>query len=204
MVSFGTTNYIGIYVVPPRLSEFKRHNPDIAVSFTVDFLPNIAELLEYDKIDFAFLPESKSVLSNSQYICRRFCDDEMALVFPKNHDLAKSNKISPQQLEEYPFATREFVLDRLKEAGIILRNTINLYNTEAIKQGIINGMGVSILSRFSVMNEIAGHLLEARPIDGVNLTRALYLVHKKIRPLTAESRSFINSICDALNSSFRI
>ncbi|MBE6023713.1 MAG: LysR family transcriptional regulator [Cellulosilyticum sp.] len=202
-VSFGATNYIGTYLVPPILSRFKKQYPDIPVNFTVNFFPDIMEMLSQDVLSFALIPENDELLYNSDYICEPFFEDEMAVVFQPHHPLAAKEQIEPSELLAYPFlisqhqsATRNFILSRLSAHNIQLTNISNMYNTETIKQSIISGMGISILSKTSVANRVRHHLLKAVPLNGVNLTRKLYLIHKKNRVLSQEDAFFIQSVLE--------
>lgn len=199
-IIFGATNYIGIYLLPPLLSRFKQQNANIATSFTVDFFPNIMDLLKKDLIGFALVPENDEVLADQDYVCTPFCKDEMAVFVPVLHPLAKYETIDPEQLSEYPFlisqvqsATRTFVLRRLSERNIRLDNMINMYNTEAIKQGLLNEMGISILSKKACSYEEHNGFLKSLSLDGVSLERTFYTVHKKKHILSREELLFINT-----------
>lgn len=198
-VSFGATNFIGIYLIPPILSEFKKNYPMVPVNFTVNFLPNIIHMLDQDIISFAAIPEDSSILCNPCYVCRLFKEDEMVVIFPPGHPLDTKTAVDKTALLMYPFlisqiqsATRSFILSRLSSYGIQLQNTIDMYKTETIKQGVINGMGISILSKSSVSGEMQAGLLKATTINGMNLIRKLYFIHKKTRPLTKEEQLFIS------------
>lgn len=200
-ISFGATNFIGIYLLPAFLSEFKKRHPDIPVNFTVNFFSNVIDMLSQDVISFAIAPENEEILNNPELICQPFSDDEMAVAFPADHPLASLPVIMPQDLLDYPFlisqvnsATRGFILSRFKMHGIRLTNMQNMYNTETIKRSIISGMGISILSRTSVSNEVQNGLLKTAPLAGVNLTRKLYLIHIKNHILSPEDTLFINSV----------
>lgn len=202
-VSFGATNYISTYLVPPILSNFKKQYPDIPVNFTVNFFPNIMDMLNQDVISFALLPENDSIIHNAALICETFLEDEMIVVFPSDHPLATKNHIELHDLLSYPFlishfqsATRNFILSRLSEHNIRLTNIINMHNTETIKQGIISGMGISILSKTSILTEEQNNFLKTAPLNGVNLSRKLFLIHKKNRILSQEDSFFIQSVLE--------
>ena len=204
-IYFGVTNYIGIYLMPPVISEFKKKWPNIAINFTVDFLSNIIDLLEQDQISFALIPQSQYTTDNPKYICRFLCQDDMVLAFPNNHPLVKLSKITPQDIVNYPFlvsqvksATREIIFSKLSSVGAIPKNIIDMHNTETIKQGIICGIGISILSRRSINNEINNKLLKVAYIEGLDLNRALYVIHKKNKRLSTETKMFINSLLETI------
>lgn len=198
-VSFGATNFIGIYMVPPILSEFKKNHPTVPVNFTVNFLPSIMTMLNQDIINFAVIPEDGSITSNPCYVCRIFHEDEMVVIFPPGHPLDGRDCIEKEDLLSCSFlisqvqsATRAFILSRLSSYGIQLQDTLDMYKTETIKQGVINGMGISILSKSSVANEVQAGLLRAAAIRDVDLTRKLYFIHKKSHPLSREDQLFIS------------
>lgn len=200
-VCFGSTNYIGTYLLPSILMNFKKMHPDIPVNFTINFFPNVLEMLNQDVISFALMPDDGETLYNNTYTTYPFREDQMVVVFPSNHPLADYNCVSPTELVKYPYlisqtqsATRKFILSRLNENDIQLNNILNMYNTETIKQGIINGMGISILSKTSVANEEKHGLLKTAPLCGVDLSRNLYLVHKKNKILLPEDTLFIKQV----------
>ena len=118
-VSFGATNCIGTYMLPPILIDFKKQNPDIPVNFTLSFFPNIIEMINQDIIAFALIPEDDETLHNSTYVCHEFYDDDMVVVFPPDHPLAEYKSVPADELLKYPFlisqaqsATRKFILKR--------------------------------------------------------------------------------------------
>ena len=200
-VSFGATNCIGTYLLPPALIDFKKQHPDIPVNFTLSFFPNIMEMLNQDIIAFAMVPEDDETLHNPTYICRAFYDDEMVVVFPPDHPLAIYENVPLEEMIRYPFlisqaqsATRRFILSRLDSYRIHLGNIHNMYNTETIKQSIIKGMGISILSEISVETEKRHGFLKTAPLEGVNLSRKWYIIHKKNHVLLPEYNLFIQSM----------
>ena len=75
---------------------------------------------------------------------------------------------------------------------IYLKNLVNMYNAETIKQSIINGLGISILSKVSVAHEVKNGFLKTAEIKGLKLVRQLYFVHKKNHILTQEELLFIH------------
>jgi len=196
-IKLGATNLIGTYLLPPILSEFKKIYPDIPVNFAVDFFPNIMEMLDQDAIEFALIPEDAQTLRNPAYSCQPFREDEMVLVVPAAHPLAEREVVRPEDLEPYPFlisqvksASRAFILGRLGACGIHLPNMQNMYNAGTIKQAVVNGLGIAILSRYFVRNEEKNGTLKVVPIKGVDLRRKLFVVHKSNHVLTEEDLLF--------------
>ena len=67
---------------------------------------------------------------------------------------------------------------------------MELGNTEAIKEALIAGVGVSILSRTSIRRELADGILVEIPIRGLKMERDFYEVFHKRRPLSPLSQAF--------------
>ena len=203
-ISFGATNCIGTYLLPPILIDFKKQHPDIPVNFTLNFFPNIMEMLNQDVISFTLIPENEDTLHNPSYICHPFYDDDMVVVFPPEHPLASlGENIPPEELLDYPFlisqiqsATRRFIISRLNIYNIQLRYMQNLYNTETIKQSVMKGMGISILSKMSIEAEEQNGSLKTAHLQGINLSRKLYLIHKKNKILLPEYHMFIQHVLE--------
>ena len=173
----------------------------------MDFLPNITKLLEADEVDFAIVPESQQLLHDAEYISRVLCQDEMGLVMPPDHPLCKKEEIFPADLAGYPFlisqsksATREYVMRQLSLAGAVPTETVDMYNTEAIKHAVMDGMGISILSLLSVQAEQHSHSLVAKKISGLPLYRNVYCVHKKRTVRSPEMKLFQDAVCQMIRS----
>ncbi len=203
-IRLGVTNYIGTHILPPALKRFKKLHPEIPVRFAVDFHSSIIELLNQDQIDFAFVPEHPDTLKNRSFYCEYFGDDPMVLVFPPGHPLEKKIPIRPADLEDYPFlisqatsASRSFILSRLGERGVRLSDIQNMYNIGTIKQSVINGLGISILSQLYIKNELKNGSIKAAPVKGMNLTRRLYIVRKSSKVLSDDDERFIRCILSA-------
>ena len=69
-----------------------------------------------------------------------------------------------------------------------------LGSTEAVRQGIKAGMGVSILSFQAVSEDVAHGLLAVVQIDGVRLARPLYLVQRRNRQASPVCLAFLDHL----------
>jgi DNA-binding transcriptional LysR family regulator len=67
---------------------------------------------------------------------------------------------------------------------------MELGSTAAVKEAVIAGFGFSILSKSSVLREIADGLLRVVPIRGLTLGRDFYEVTHRQRTLSPVSHAF--------------
>jgi DNA-binding transcriptional LysR family regulator len=205
-ICFGSTNHFGIYLVPPLLSAFKQKHPHVPIHFYVDFFPDIVSQLNNGRIGFAFLPESQTILNNGRYLCRNFYQDEMLLVFRPDHPLAALDEVDTSMLPGYPFlisqkksGAREFIESRLKQTGVNLENVIDLFSTEGVKHGIINGLGISLLPYHTVSFEISQGLLSFKRLKDLPLIRNFYIVRLNEKFLTENENLFITMALESVH-----
>lgn len=197
-VRFGTTNFIGTYLIPPILSKFKNEYPTTPVNFIVNFLPTITQLLEEDVINFAIVPGNNNILNNPSYICDAFLEDEFVLICPPNHPLTQLEEVHLDDIKDYTFliscdqsATREFVGQILEENNIHLTNVINMDNIYTIKHGVINSLGISILSKNAIEKDESFGVLKSLKIKNKEFKRKLYIVYKSKHTFLEEEALFI-------------
>jgi len=90
----------------------------------------------------------------------------------------------PFIIREEGSGTRKAVEDILNQKGIGL-NSLNvvaqLGNIEAIKQGIKAGLGVSILSRCAIYDEVKFGLIKYVPIEGLTFKRYFYIILPRLK-----------------------
>lgn len=181
----GATFTIGEYLLPSLLGRFKKQKPDIKVTLTIKNTPSILEDLTNDVIDLALV---EGIVENKDLTVEKFADDELILVCAPDHKWEK--KIDLEELvnermiwRESISGTRLIVENMLKEYGVLekIDSYMEIGSTQAIKSAVEAGLGVSILPRLTVSRELEQGTLREVSMDGVNLTRNLWMVRKPQR-----------------------
>lgn len=197
-ISFAATNFIGVHMITSKINDFKNSFPDIPLTYTIDFTPGILKLLNDNKVSFAFIPEFDLISNYPNIKIDFFKEDELILVVPNNHKWANKKSINIFLLTSELFllsqpnsAVRNFIEKQLDNYGIHLKNKANLYNIEGIKQSLLEGIGVSILPRKSVINELKYNLLTEVTIENINLTRKLFIAYKEDKKFNQNEINFI-------------
>jgi DNA-binding transcriptional LysR family regulator len=134
--------------------------------------------------------------------------DEMGLIVPARHRWAGKNRVSLKQLVTEPFILRERGSGTLTSLHQSLRNQgyavedlkviAELGSTQAICQGIKNGVGVSILSTLAVAEDIQAGKLCALKVDGLDLKRNFYLTRHKRRSPSPLHKAFVDFLNEKL------
>jgi DNA-binding transcriptional LysR family regulator len=123
------------------------------------------------------------------------------LVVSPSHPFAGRRNVSPLALggdlllsREHGSATRTTYEAAFLSAGLPLPQTHVVGDTEAIKRAVGAGMGIALLSRFSVAEEAKSGRLATLRVEGISLARPLHLllpVERDASPAVFEFAKFL-------------
>ena len=111
---------------------------------------------------------------NRKLMAEPLWKDRLVLAVPQNHPWCKKKTITLEELSQEPFILREkgsatrdvleFYLKEHKAAGLAQFNICSEFgSSEAVKEAIVAGLGVSILSLHAIGRELSqGLLFEVR------------------------------------------
>jgi DNA-binding transcriptional LysR family regulator len=139
-------------------------------------------------------------VQHAQVLYHRFIEDELVLAVAHDHPWAQQGTVPLMALATEPFIQRErgsgsrLVMEQtLKQHGFeptLLRTVAEMGSTEAIKQGIKAGIGVSILSRIALIDELKAGSVAVVTIEGVTLQRHFYIIRHRGRTLSPLCQTF--------------
>ena len=189
----GASTIPATYILPRALSAFRKNQDNVNVHVqTADSEETLNMVLD-NEVEIGFI--GKMPL-NRTLIARPLWRDRLVLAVPADHRWRKKKSIALEELMKEPFVLREkgsatrdileIYLKESKSTGLAQFNVCaELGSSEAIKEAIIAGLGVSIISIHAVRRELKQGLLREIRLDGGNIERDFYLVHQKqldIRP----------------------
>ncbi|MEL1134973.1 LysR family transcriptional regulator [Desulfitobacterium sp. THU1] len=199
-IHLGATLTIGEYVLPNLLAYLSSKLPD------VDFKVKIAntEVIDQDviegKIHIGLIegPEPKG----RGVIVDKFWEDELVVVVPHFHPWAEYDSIQLSELPYERFVTREVGSGTRKtmEMALVERGldpaklniAMELGSTQAIKQVVCAGLGITIISALTVRKECAQGILKALRIQDDPVYRPLNILTLAKSSQTKYERTFIN------------
>lgn len=207
-LNVGGSTIPGTYVLPPLIGRFQSRYPEVRFNLVIGDTREIVDKVRDGSVELGVVGSHPSERSLE---IQEFWKDELALVVPPSHKWAESKRgVDPKDVLEEPFilreggsATRELMESVLKKRGIRareLRVVCRLGSTEAVKQGIRAGMGVSILSKKAVEVEVESGLLRTIPIRGTKFARCFYLIRYASRTSSPACQAFLEFLCTQNNS----
>lgn len=168
----GASTTIAEYMLPSLLGAFKKQYDDVNIRLQVGNTDAIVSMVENNMIDLGLVEAPVHNKNLEVDVCRI---DEMQLICPKTHPLAKRNKVTVEDFRKYGYITREegsgsrTVIDSyIREQGLTysdLKVVMELGSPEAIKMAVESDVGIAIVSRSTLAKELKLDTLVAIPLD---------------------------------------
>ena len=195
----GGSNIPGEYILPPKLAKFAQKYSEVKPVLRIGDSAGIVQAVLDGEVEIGFVGFKGG---DGRLTFHRIWKDEMVLAVPRNHPWARPRAVDLSDLKQEGFISRERGSGTLRsfrrllarkghEPEKLLRIVMELGSTEAVKETLIAGFGVSILSRTSIQREIRDGLLKEVSIRGLRLERDFYQVIHRQRALSPVSQAFI-------------
>ncbi|CCK78770.1 selenium metabolism-associated LysR family transcriptional regulator [Desulfobacula toluolica] len=186
------------YIIPRLIGPFSKQFPDISIELTAGDTMEIVQKIKKGSIEIGIVGAK---IDDPQIKQEKLVADEMKLIVPYNHKWADQTFVDCSNLFEERFIAREkgsgtwqSILKSMDEAGLNskkLNTSITMGNTVSVIQGILNHVGISILSTIAVQDDINKGRLKALSVKGLDLDRFFYLTLSKKRTLSPICNKFI-------------
>lgn len=183
------------YFLPHFLGAFLRRYPKVMPQLKASNRARIVERLDANEDDIyimATLPERSDIEIHP------FLKDELVMFAHPKHPLARKKKIPLEQLTGERVISREtgsgirMTFERLlADKGVALEPYMELGSGEAIKQAVMSGMGIAVLSTFSLKLELESKRLVLLDVEGLPIRRSWYAIHRRGKHLTPAALKFI-------------
>jgi len=176
-------NESSIHALLPALGQFRKLHPGIQIRVHRMFSRDIPhEVLNY-RLDLGAV---SYVPREAQLQATEILKDELTLVVPPKHPLAKRKEVDVADLENESFVAhsvespfRRRVIELFGRNRTTLNMPIEMPTIESIKRFVQMGMGVAIVPRMCVAWEIDRGWMKEVKVRQLNLPRHVYLVSRK-------------------------
>jgi DNA-binding transcriptional LysR family regulator len=176
-------NEAAVHTLLPLIGRFRERYPDITTDVRRVPARQIAAEVQQGSLDFGaltFRPSEQGLLEVP------VGSDELALLVPPSHPLAKQRQVSmedvagePVVAHNDPSPARERVLRMFEERHLTLKMVISLPSLDGIKRAVEMKFGVALLPRRCAITEIASGRLVAIPVTGLSRRRQVTLVCRR-------------------------
>jgi len=187
-VIFGASTIPSTYLIPQCIKQFRQKYPDIFFQIKIEDSRNINRLIIENEL-FCGIVGAKLDGNALQYT--PFFKDELCLV--ASPELVRKKTITLDELSRVPFiqreqgsGTRKAMEDNFGRFGFTLNKnqiTAQFGSTASVKEAVKCGLGVAVISRLAVLEEIHNKTLHLISLQKHAMERYFYLVHHKNRTL---------------------
>ncbi len=183
------------YFVPRILGSFCRQYPGVDVSLQVINHHQIQERMIENKDDLYIMSQPPQEVD---LYAQPFLANPLVVLAPADHPLANKTNIPLKSLNNEPFimrepgsGTRQAVQQLFAKQRVKVRVRLELGSNEAIKQAVVGGLGISILSQHSLAMEISTGELAILDVQGFPLKHRWYVTHLAGKQLSVVAETFL-------------
>ena len=199
----GGSTIPGEYVLPALIGQFKAKQAEISIVLLIGDSRQVSEWLDEGRVELAVVGARPSQRTLE---ARELMADELVVVVAAEHAWARRESVTLAEVQREPMVVRERgsgsreALERALDGGgtslAAFRVVGEMGSTQAVKQAVRAGVGISLISNRAVEDEIRARQVVALKIDRLAVRRAFYLVTHKERtrsPLGLAFLTFLES-----------
>ena len=195
-LTIGSSSTPGEYILPLAIGRFLERYPRVEVSLAISNTQTIVDQILNRELDLgmAGAPVDIKGLVSFQYV-----QDEIVLVASTTHALARERRVTLDDVADEPFvmresgsATRRAAEECFDARGIQVRVVMDLGSNEAVKRAAAAGLGLGVLSKFSVGPDVAAGYLTVLSVEDWKCERPLTVFYRDDTHISAVQRAFLS------------
>lgn len=199
-VALGASMSLGSYRLPAVLTAFHRDHPEVELRLSISDTEHAIEDARAGAFDFAVVVADAD--PGGPGMATELLGHEELVLIAAPEAAPAAAEVSPAELAELPFVEapegivrRRFVDRSLKELGVRERDVaLEFGHPEAMKRAVRAGLGVSMLFRGAVAEELELGLLREVRIAGAEVRIPVYLVHRKGKEFSPPHLELIGAV----------
>lgn len=193
----GASSNIGIYILQPLLKSFMDVHPELEMDIVIDRNPAIAAKLETAEIDLALMEWWDD---RHGFEAVRWRREPVVLIVPPDHPwngraaIGKEELVGTRMLGGEPGTGTGRLLQSYFGEGPTPIVTMQLGSTEAVKQAVAAGLGISLVLASAVRREAAAGALGVIPLAEPALTKDIYAIWPHIGGAGKPAPAFVQHL----------
>jgi len=188
----------GAYYLPSIINPFSKLNPHIRMSVNILPTEQVVENSISLNNDLGFISYP---VEHNKVTVREVLEDRLVIVAPPDHPLTRKGSLEPRDLKgqsmimhEKGSATRIFVDDFIRKNDISITIPLELSSNMAIKKAVQERIGIAMISRKVVSEEIQRGELRAILFSDQQMKRKFYMIHHKDKYFSEPLKSLIEMV----------
>jgi DNA-binding transcriptional LysR family regulator len=183
------------YFTPHLFKAFLDLYPEVYFSLKVTNRNSVLERMANNEDDLVIMGQ---VPEHLHVTAHPFLENPLVALAPPQHPLVNQSHIPLGRFAQETILIRELgsgtrlAMNRCFAAhNLELPTQMELGGSEAIKQGVMTGLGVSILSQYAVASEVTAGTIKLLDVEDFPLKRQWYVAHLSDKKLSLVARTFL-------------
>ncbi|CCH64644.1 RuBisCO operon transcriptional regulator [Richelia intracellularis HM01] len=200
----GASQTTGTYILPRMIGIFRQKYPDVAVQLHVHSTRRTAWSVVNGQVDIAIIGGEVPAELIEYLEIVPYSEDELVLILPISHPLAKLDKINKEDLYKLQFITldSQSTIRKVIEHVLVMANIdtrrfkieMELNSIEAIKNAVQAGLGAAFVSNTAIIKELQMGILHSAHVEDVNIERNLWLIYNPNRYRSKAAEAFSTEV----------
>jgi DNA-binding transcriptional LysR family regulator len=186
------------YFVPRLLARFRAEHPAVEVQLRLGNREQLVQLMQRNEVDLAIMGRPPKEWATR---AEPFAMHPHVLVTAPDHPFTRLDHVPVQALVNEGFIVRETgsgtraaLEEYMREHHVDMRVVMEMSSNESIKQAVMAGMGVSLLSLHTIALEVKLGLIATPEVEGLPVMRRWHVVNnlaKTLSPAAEALRYFV-------------
>ncbi|OBZ08138.1 MULTISPECIES: LysR family transcriptional regulator [Bacillales] len=197
-IQIGASFTIGEYVLPKRLAAFAAQYPLVEMQVTIGNTEEIVQAVRANELDLGLIEGEANA---ADLVITPYMKDEMILIAPAAHPLASAHFVDADMLQnevwvlrESGSGTRAFSDQFTQDAQIVQKRSYVFNSSQSVKEAVISGLGIAMLSRWVVRRELeSGEMGELR-LNRDRFERSFSIIRHREGAATMASDVFVQKL----------
>lgn len=192
----GATITVGTCVISEIIKRLKRKHPSIRTEVVVANTRILEDKLLRSELDIALV---EGRIEKPDIITEKAMDDQMVVICSRDHEFYGKKEIRIRDLVNQPVILREQgsgTRAQLEAEALARHIPLDIvwdcYNTEAIINGVIDGHGISVISRRLVEKQVREGTLWMCELADADFSRSFDLAHHRDKYVSEALQYFVD------------
>ncbi len=194
---------IGEYILPPLLLDLQNQYPELNLQVTIANTEEVVQSTRSHHVDIGLI---EGQTNERELIVTPFLEDELFIVASNQHPLVQKEEATIADLQDQAWimrengsGTREYFNHVVRSNALKVKSLLTISSNQGIKETLINGLGISILSGSVVERDVKQNNLSIIKVKNQEFKRTLSYV---LSPIMQEKKN-VSIFIEALEEKWK-
>ena len=195
-LTIGSSSTPGEYILPLAIGKFRERYPKVEVSLDISNTRTVIDQILSRELDLGMAGAPVDIRGLASFL---YVNDEVVLVASPTHPISRRRRLTVQDIVDEPYvmreagsATRRAAEEHFASMGASVRVTMEFGSNEAVKRAASAGLGLGVVSKFSVGPDVAAGYLNVLSVQGWRCERPLTVFYRDDTHISAVQRAFLS------------